>query len=195
MNRISFNKKGTKYTGDIGNGIYNQSYAGNALTVLFTRGVALASDVDPNNIIARGQNYNWNETYQILPVLEWDTYFYQEIVLGMQDMGSFDVSMMFTLRNNDSLPTVRTLAWETEMQMIQKVGVDHPLSGLVQNVWYGGRFIGRGGTMSPNGLYMDSVRGIYRYRLTGKDWKYVNSDAYYPGEVKSVEMGTSIGAA
>jgi len=193
MARISFNKKGTKYDGDIKNGIYNQSYAGNALSVLFTRTVAIPSDVDPKNIIARGQNFNWNETYQILPVLEWDTYFYQEIVLGMQDMGSFDVALMFTLRLNDSLPTVRTLAWETEMQILQNVGQDHPQAGLVLNVWYGGRFVGRGGTMSPNGLYMDSVRGIYRYRLSGKDWKYLNADSYYPGVVSEVEMGTTIG--
>jgi len=47
--------------------------------------------------------------------------------------------------------------------------------------------------MSPNGLYMDSVRGIYRYRLSGKDWKYLNADSYYPGVVSEVEMGTTIG--
>lgn len=198
MARISFNRKGTKYTGEISpekNPIYNQAYVGNAFKVLFQKNLALPSDVDAKNVIARGQNYNYQENYQLLPVMEWDVYFIQELLLGMQEMGSFDCSAMFTLRLNDSLPTVRTLAWEPDMTVIQSIGQDHPLYGLVTNAWYGARFSGRGSTMSPNGVIMENIRGMYRYRLAGKDWALMNpstTPGVYSGKVSEVDMGTII---
>jgi hypothetical protein len=191
--KITFNRKGSYYKGDINHPTYTKSFVGNALKVLFTRGVSLPSDVDPKNLVARGQNFNYQENYQILPVLEWDTYFIQELLLGMQEMGSFDCQAMYTLRLNDSLPTVKTLAWETELTLIQSAGQDTPTPGMVLNSWYGARFAGRGSTMSPNGIVMESLRGMYRYRLTGKDWKLMNPMAFYPGDVSEVDMVSSAG--
>lgn len=186
--RVSFNQTGAKFVGDPNNDTYLKSFAGNALSVKFGRGISIPSDLTPDSLIARGQNYNYRESYQFHPVLEWDTYFIQEIVLGLQELGTFDVQTMFHLRLNDALPTVRTLPYETEMQIIQSVGRDHPQAGLVMNVWYGARFTGRGSGMSPTGLVIDNIPGVYRYRLTGKDWKLQNPDALYPGNVQEVNM-------
>lgn len=188
MRRITFNRKGSKFTGDKDGGLYNRAHGGHSLSVLFSRTVSVASDVDSKNIIARGQNFNYSENYQIWPVFEWDTNFIQETVIGMQDMGSFDVQIMYTLRNNDSLPTVRTLPYESEMQIFQSKGQDQPEYGMVFNSWIGARFVGRGSGMSPNGIVMDSVRGIYRYRLTGKDFKLLNPATKYPGGVEEVDL-------
>jgi len=193
--RISFNRKGSQLQGyDPAKElpVYGQSYVGNALKILIARGTALTSDVDPRNIIARGQNFNYTENYQLLPVIEWDTYFIQELLLGMQEMGSFDCQAMFSLRLNDALPSVKTLAWETELTGIESVGQDHPQAGMVLNSFWGMRFSGNGSNLSPTGIVMISIRGMYRYRLTGKDWKMSNPKALYPYMVNEVNMGTEL---
>lgn len=189
--RQSFNRKAGKYTGKVDGVHYNQAWAGNALKVNFIRTVPLIVDLTPNDIIARGESYNYQENYTLLPVIEWDTYFIQEIVLGMQELGTFDVGVMFTLRTNDALPTVKTLPFEPEMLITQAVGQDSPNYGEVLNAWYGGRFVGRGSTMNPRGLLMDSIRGVYRYRLPGKEYKLLNPSSLYPGNV--VEMSLDAG--
>lgn len=187
--RYTFNKTGALYKGDPNATDYNCSYAGNAMKVLFTRTEAIITDITPSNLIARGQNFDYSENYQILPVMEWNTYFIQETVLGLQEMGTFNVQVNFTLRTNDSLPTVRTLPFEKEMVVYEMAGDDAPHSGMVVNVWFGARFVGRGGGQTVNGILMDSIRGIYRYRLTGKDWKLLApTDTYYPGDVQLVNM-------
>lgn len=179
----TFNRKGSKFNGNKDGFIYNQAYAGNSLTVNFGRGIGIPSDIDSKNIVSRGQNFNWRESFQIYPVLEWNTYFSQESVIGMQDMGSGDVGTFYTLRNMDSMPTVRTLPWENEMQAVQSTGVDHKQPGLVLNAWYGVRFVNLGSSQPLNGLATLNMGIIYRFRLSGKDWKLQNSNAYYPGEV------------
>jgi len=186
--RYSFNQKGSLYKGKKDGYIYNQAYAGNAAKVLFGRGIGIPSDLDPNNIISRGQNYNWRENFQIYPVLEWDTYFSQESVIGMQDMGSGDVGTFYTLRNIDSLPAVRTLPFEAEIQAVQSLGQDHKQKGLVLNAWYGVRFINLGSSQPLNGLLTLNIGIIYRFRLNGKDWKLQTPTAYYPGNVEEVDM-------
>jgi len=188
MPRISFNRKAAAFLGDINNAHYNQSFAGNALKITITKNVALPSDVDFKNVVARGQNFDYSETYQILPVLEWDTYFIQEIVLGMQEMGTFSIAAMFTLRLNDSLPNVKSLPFESEMQALQTVGQDSPNHGEVLNSWWGCRFVGRSSSQTPNGIVMDNIRGVYRYRLPGKEWKLINPSAIYPGDTKEVSL-------
>lgn len=184
--RYTFNSTGSRYLGDKDDPIFNQAYAGNAMKVLFSRVFALPTDIDKRNIICRGQNMNWREQFQIMAVLEWDTYFSQESVIGMQDMGSGDVGTIFTLRINDSLPTVRSLPWEGEMIAVQSTGQDHPQAGLVTNAMYGLRFTNLGSGQSVNGLVSYSIGFSYRFRLTGKDWKLANPSAYYPGPVDEV---------
>lgn len=188
MARLTFNKKAAKYLGSPEDGHYNQSVAGNALKVTFAKNVPTPADISAGNVIARGQNFDYRENYQILPVVEWDTYFIQEIVLGMQELGTFGVQAMFSLRLNDAMPHVKTLPFESEMLIIQAYGRDSLNAGEVTNTWWGSRFSGRSSSQTPNGILMDNISGVYRYRLPGKEWKLANPSAVYPGNVQEVDL-------
>ena len=191
--KISFERKAAHYEGDISSGVYNQSYSGNSLECLFVRGTPLPSDVNPKNMIGRGSNFSFRESYQLLPVLEWNTYFVQELVIGMQEMGSFEVAAIFNLAFNDQMPSVRTIAWELDNTIIEAVGDDHANHGLVLNAFYGQRWGSRSHGWSPSGLVSENMSGLYRYRLSGKEWKLRNSSAVYPGAVKEVDLSDSVG--
>lgn len=191
MPKITFDRKAAHFDGDISSGVYNQSYVGNALECLFVRGTPLPSDVNSKNMIGRGSDFSFRESYQIVPVIEWNTYFVQELVLGMQEMGNFEVKAVFNLAFNDQMPSVRTLAWELDNTIIEAVGDDHPNHGLVLNAFYGQRWGSRSHGWSPQGLVNDNVSGLYRYRLSGKEWKLRNVGAVYPGEVSEVDLTTS----
>ena len=184
----TFSRTGSQFQGNKEGLIYNQAYGGNATVVNFSRGLAVPSDIDAKNIISRGQNFNWRESFQIYTVLEWDTYFSQESVIGMQDMGSGDVGTFYTLRNMDSLPTVRTLPWENEIQAVQSTGRDHRNPGMVLNYWVGVRIVNLGSSQPLNGLMSLNIGIVYRVRLSGKDWKLQNPTSNYPGNVISVNM-------
>jgi hypothetical protein len=186
---LTFNRKGAKSGVNLDNRVYNQRYSGNAPKILISRNIAIPSDVDPGNIIAQGRNMSWSEDYQITPVIEWDTYFSQESVIGMQGMGSWSIGSYYTLRLADSLPTIRSLPFEGEMQMIQQLGKEHPNSGIVLNAWFGVRITRQGSGQDVNGLMMQDVSGIFRYRMSPKEWKLQNPISLYPGDVKEVEYG------
>lgn len=187
--KIRFERKAAFYGGDIQAANYNNTYSGNALECLFVRGTPLPSDVNPKNMIGRGSDFSYRESYQIMPVIEWNTYFVQELVLGMQEMGSFEVKAIFNLYLNDQMPTVRTLAWELDNTIIEAIGDDHPQHGLVLNAFYGQRFGSRSHGWSPQGLVNENISGMYRYRLSGKEWKLRNAGSPYPGDVKEVDLG------
>lgn len=195
MAKISFERKAAHYEGDITAGVYNQTFAGNSLEVLFVRGTPLPSDVNPKNMIGRGADFSFRESYQILPVIEWNTYFVQELVLGMQEMGNFEVKAIFNLYLNDQLPSVRTLAWELDNTIIEAIGDDHANHGMVLNAFYGQRWGSRSHGWSPQGLVNENISGLYRYRLSGKEWKLRNASAIYPGEVREVNLADSVGIA
>lgn len=192
MSKIKFDRKAGHFNGDVGSGVYNQSYAGNALQCLFVRGTPLPSDVNPKNMIGRGADFSFRESYQLMPVIEWNTYFVQELILGMQEMGNFEVKAIFTLAYNDQMPTVKTLAWELDNTIIEAVGDDHPNHGMVLNAFYGQRWGSRSHGWSPQGLVNENISGLYRYRLPGKEWKLRNSSAIYPGEVVEVNLEDSV---
>lgn len=186
--RITFSRTAGFYTGNKDAREYTQSYAGNALAVLFLRGTPLPSDLDPKNLIARGSDFSYRESYQLLPVIEWNTYFIQELVIGMQEMGNFEVRAVFNLRLNDALPSVKTLAWELDNTVLEHVGDEHPNSGIVVNAFYGQRFGSRGHAWTPTGLLTDTISGLYRYRLPGKEYKLKNPSSKYPAPVKEVSL-------
>lgn len=189
---LTFNRKGVKSGADPNGQIYNQRYNGNSPKVLVSRNVAIPSDIDPSNIIAQGRNFNWSEDFQITPVLEWDTYFSQESVIGMQGMGTWSVGSYYNLRLADSMPTVRTLPFEGEMQIIEQLGREHRNSGIVMNAFFGVRITRNGSGQDVNGLMMWDISGIYRYRMNPKEWKLQNPISLYPGEVSEVDYGSGV---
>ena len=192
MNKITFNRQAAKYLGDKNANVYNQHYAGNSLKCTFLRGTPLPSDIDPKNLIARGSDFSFRESYQLLPVIEWNTYFVQELVMGMQEMGNFEVRALFSFRLNDSLPHVKVLAWELDNTILEAVGDEHPNAGMVLNAFYGQRFGTRGHAWTPTGLVSDNISGLYRYRLPGKEYRLKNPSSKYPGDVKEVALDANL---
>lgn len=190
--RLSFSKKAAHFDGDIHSSIYNGSYNGGALKCTFVRGVPLASDLDSKNMIARGSDFSYRESYQILPVIEWNTRFVQEIVLGQMDLGSFDVRAVFSARFNDQMPHVKTIAYERDFTIIEEEAEDEANSGLVLNAFYGGLFQTRGHSWSPQGLAVDTISGVYRYRLAGKEYKLKNPASLYFDAVHEVDLSAPV---
>lgn len=186
--RITFNRTGVKYTGSITNPVYNQVYSGNSLNLIIQKNRQLPIDVEPDNVIGRGASFDWNESYNILPVVEYNTYFIQEQVIGMQDLGRGSIGTFEILRIGDNLPTVKTLPHESEMTIFEQVGDDHPNKGMVLNVFFGCRFTGQSGGFNPTGIVGRNASLSYRYRLTGKDYKAISGSSPYPGgvEIKSL---------
>lgn len=183
--KVRFSNTGTKFTGEKNSNLYNRVWSGNSLNLIFQKNHLLPIDIDPQNIIARGANFDWQENYNILPVVEYNEYFIQEQVIGLQELGKGSVSTWEILRINDNLPSVKTLAHESEMTVLEVVGDQHPQRGLVLNVFYGVRIIGQSGGFSPTGLAGRNVSLTYRYRLPGKDYKALVKDAKYAGGVEA----------
>jgi hypothetical protein len=182
--RLSFKNSGSKYLGDKKNPAYNQTFSGNSLNLILQKNHVLPTDIDADNLIARGASFDWSENYNILPVIEYNTYFVQEQVVGLHELGKGTLGTFEVLRVGDALPSAKTLAYESEITMLEVVGDDHPQKGTVLNVWYGVRVIGQSGAFNPQTLASRQVNLTYRYRLPGKEYKALVNDARYPGDVQ-----------
>jgi hypothetical protein len=182
--KISFGGTGSKYNGDKSHPGYNQTFSGNSLNLILQKNHALPTDIDTDNIIARGASFDWSENYNILPVIEYNTYFIQEQVVGLHELGKGTLATFEVLRIGDSLPNAKTLPYDSEITMLEVVGDDHPAKGTVLNVFYGVRITGQSGGFNPNALASRHVNLSYRYRLPGKEYKALVNDAKYPGDVQ-----------
>jgi hypothetical protein len=111
--KIRFNGTGSKYIGDKNKPVYNQTWSGNSLNLILQKNHLLPIDIEPDNLIARGASFDWSENYNILAVLEYNTYFIQEQVLGIQDLGRGSINTFEILRIGDAMPSVKTLPYET----------------------------------------------------------------------------------
>ncbi len=182
--RITFSRLGTKYEGDRNAPLYNKTYSGNSLNMIFLKNHRLPTDIDPANFIGRGASFNWSETYNIMPVVEYNTYFIQEQVIGLQELGRGGLDTFEILHIGDNLPSVKTLAFESEITALEVVGEDHPQHGTVLNAFYGCLVTQQSGSFNPTALAQRSFSISYRYRLPGKDYKALVPSSNYPGNVK-----------
>lgn len=182
--KVTFSSTGTKYTGDKNANVYNRVWSGNSLNLVFQKNHLLPIDIDPHNLVARGANFDWSENYNILAVVEYNTYHIQEQVLGLQELGRGSVSTFEFLRLGDNMPNVKTLAHESEITVLEVVGDQHPQRGMVLNVFYGVRIVAQAGGFTPTSIASRNINITYRYRLPGKDYKALVKDAKYPGSVQ-----------
>lgn len=181
---IDFGGTGSKYTGDKNHPNYNQTFSGSSLNLILQKNHLLPTDIDTDNIVARGASFEWSENYHMLPVLEYNTHFVQEQVTGLMEPGQGKLATFEVLRIGDALPNVKTLPFESEITMLEVVGDDHPQKGTVLNVFYGVRVTGQSGGFNPQSLAQRQVGLSYRYRLPGKEYKALVRDAKYPGDVQ-----------
>ena len=91
---------------------YNRGFNGSASIGILVRGSATV--IDTNNVIARCSNINWNVPTPVSQADEINTRTVQETNYGRQDIITGRIGLVTTLKNNDQLPTSRTLKDDEE---------------------------------------------------------------------------------
>jgi hypothetical protein len=182
MNKITVNNQAT----------YQGGYNGTALKVVFIKGsVVNGSTVQPVDIAARGNNFNYSVATPVTQADEINKRFVQETNYGRQELGSGRIDVVFNLMANDQLPTAKTLAEQQEMTILEMTGDDHPMTTIVNgvatpvvlNAFLGVRIVNQGSGAAVNQQKMLNVDVIFREHLNGEQWKMLNQSANYPADV------------
>ncbi len=165
---------------------YQQGYNGTAQKVIFVKGTELTA----KNIAARGSGFSWQVATPVSQADEINSRIINETNYGRQELGTGTIDIVFNLQANDQMPTAQSLGSEGEMTIFEVTGDDHPmtsaeLGAVVQNVFLGARIVSQASSDVVNQQKMLNVNIIFRERLTGLQWKQLNSSANYPATVKS----------
>lgn len=130
------------------------------------------------NLVARGMGMQWNENYQMTPVMEWGQRYCLEIVDGAMQPGQLTINGMNFLQLNDTLPTYRNLIQRRELTGIVQIAEHEKAEfrGLVIDVFQGVKIGGQSGNWNAQSLYLRNANMMYRKRLTGLEWLAINPD-------------------
>lgn len=148
--------------------IYYSAHHGSTLTLsLFD---------DEFSLVARGTGMQWNEQYQMIPVMEWGQRHCLEISEGAMPPGQLVINAMNFLHLNDAMSTYRKLVQRKELQAIVQVAQHEKpeFRGLVIDVFQGVKISGQSGNWNAQTLYLRNANMIFRKRLTGLEWLALN---------------------
>ncbi len=163
---------------------YDRASNGSAQAGLLVRG----DPTKPDNIIARCSNITWRVGFNISDIPEINTRISEETAYGRQDLVTGQIGLVMTLRNNDLLPTSRTLKDDDdEMTLYVMSGDDHKLTTqegrVISDVFIGVKISDKAGGAAVNQLRMTNVGWIARDHMTGGEWKLKNPATPYPAAV------------
>lgn len=172
---------------------YQGGFNGTALKVIFVKGaVTVGSTVQPVDIAARGNNFNYSVATPVTQADEINTRVVKETNYGRQELGSGRIDVVFNLMANDALPNAKNLSELTEMTILEVTGDDHPLTVIdaqgvstpvVLNAFLGVRIVNQASGASVNQQKMLGVDVIFREHLSGAQWKLLNASSNYPAAV------------
>ncbi len=162
----------------------NQSFNGSALNVVLVGQDANGKQV---KILARGSNFTYTRRFSYSNPDELNTTHVQETNLGREELGTGRIAVVFTLNNNDALPSADTIRSLKEFTILEITGDDHPLNdstkadpNVVMNAFIGARIVGESSGSAVNQTKMIDVEVIFRRKLSGAMWKAQQADAVYP---------------
>ena len=180
-----------------------QSFNGSALNVLFLQSTPAGLDKDENKgadgkaiggydcvgngILARGTNFSYNRRFSHSETEELNTTFTKETNYGKEMVGSGRIQTIFTLKNNDALPSADSLRKASELTILEITGDDHSLNNasldnpfVVLNAFIGCRIVGESSATQVSQTKMQDVEIIFRRKLSGAEWKAIIASANYP---------------
>jgi hypothetical protein len=125
-------------------------------------------DENNNQIIGRGANFSWQDTFEQVPVDEYGKTGIDEYspgrMIGGGTLGTFTIPNL-----NDELPTRDTFA--TKSFTVQEIiAPGRPGAGTVLNVFQGVKFTVVGGNFGPTGVSARNVNFVYTNRINGEVW-------------------------
>lgn len=148
---------------------------------------------DGSQVIARLTDVGFDTALSVTNPDEISVPYVQETNYGREEMTRGNITEVWSLLNNDNLPSWETIWGRDDVDMLMVLFVDTPNGRIVGDVVEGVKITNKGSRVGVNQQRYLNVGFLGRRKLSGAQYKaLVNTGAYYPADTSSQTPSTTV---